>query len=142
MSFGRLGALGRGFGRLGSGGKSGTTLPTAPVLAMDALWTSADNTPDFTADFDATVIAGDSFRLQIQAAGGNWSSLISNTTHTITAPEDAADEASLSNGTLANGNYEARCNVTDGALTSNWSNTVSFTVSATSTSVTFYILGF
>lgn len=108
-------------------------LPTAPVLAMDPLWTSADSTPDFTADFDATVEAGDDFRLQIQAAGGDWSSPVSDTTHTITAPEDTADEASLSNGSLSNGNYEARCNVTDGILTSNWSNTVSFTVAATGT---------
>lgn len=103
--------------------------PTAPVLAMDPLWTTADNTPDFTANFDVTVAAGDDFRLQIQAAGGDWSSLLSDTTHTITAPEDAADEASLSNGTLSNGNYEARCNVTHGT-TSNWSNTVSFTIAA------------
>lgn len=104
---------------------------SAPVLAMDPVWTTADNTPDFTADFDATVGVGDAFRLQIQTAGGNWSSLLSDTTHTITAPEDAADEASLSNGSLSNGNYEARCNVTDGVLTSGWSNTVSFTVAAT-----------
>lgn len=124
----RLG-IPNGYG--GGVGGGGPTLPTAPVLAMDPLWTTADNTPDFTADFDDTVAAGDDFRLQIQAAGGNWSSLVSDTSHTITAPEDAADEASLSNGSLSNGNYEARCNVTHGT-TSNWSNTVSFTVAASS----------
>jgi hypothetical protein len=133
MSFGRLGAMGRGFGRLGvgAGTGSGVTLPTAPVLAMDPLWTTADNTPDFTADVDDTVAAGDDLRLQIQVAGGDWSSPVSDTTHTLTAPEDAANEASLSNGSLSNGNYEARCNVTH-TTTSNWSNTVSFTVNATS----------
>ncbi len=109
---------------------------STPVLAMDPLWTTTDNTPDFIADFDNTVIAGDSFRLQIQVAGGNWSSPVSDTNHTITAPEDAADEASLSNGSLSNGNYEARCNVTDGSTTSSGSNTVSFTVAATVTSGT------
>ena len=113
---------------------------TTPVLAMDPLWVTTDNTPDFTADFDDTVAAGDAFRLQIQVAGGNWSSPVSDTNHTITAPEDAANEANLSNGLLSNGNYEARCNVTHGT-TSNWSNTVSFTVSA-ATTATYYFLGF
>lgn len=113
-----------------SGSTPGGSAPTAPVLAMDPAWTTADNTPDFVADVDDTVAAGDDTRLQIQAAGGDWSVLLSDTTHEITAPEDAADEVSQGNGSLSNGNYEARMNVTrdsDG-LTSNWSNTVSFTV--------------
>lgn len=109
-------------------GGAGTT-PTAPVLAMDPAWTTADATPDFIADFDDTVAAGDSFRLQIQAAGGDWSSPVSDTNHTITAPEDATNQVSLSNGSLSNGNFEARANVTH-TTTSNWSNTVSFTIAA------------
>jgi hypothetical protein len=104
-------------------------MPNAPVLAMDPAWVTTDATPDFIADFDATVGAGDDVRLQIQAAGGDWSVLLSDTTHTITAPEDAANEASLSSGSLSNGNYSARCNVTHGSA-SGWSNTVSFTVAA------------
>lgn len=120
---------------LGGAGVS-PDLPTAPVLAMDPIWTTADATPDFIADFDDTVVAGDSFRLQIQASGGDWSSPVSDTNHLITAPEDAANEASLSNGSLSNGNYEARCNVTHGT-TSNWSNTVSFTVAAASNNLIF-----
>ena len=128
MSFGRLGALGRGFGRLG-GATSGGSLPTAPVLAMDPLWTTADDTPDFTIDIDDTVTAGDSVRLQIQAAGGDWSSPVSDTNHVITSPEDAANEVDLSLTALANADYEARANVTH-TNTSNWSNTVSFTISA------------
>jgi hypothetical protein len=133
MAFGKLGALGRGFGHLGALGTAGASpdLPTAPVLAMNPLWVTTDATPDFTATFDATVGAGDDFRLQIQASGGDWSVLVSDTTHEITAPEDAADEASLSNGSLANADYDARCNVTDAGGTSNW-NTVSFTVAAVS----------
>lgn len=132
MSFGRLGSLGGGFGSLGALGGAGVSpdLPTAPVLAMDPAWLTTDATPDFIADFDDTVAAGDDFRLQIQASGGDWSVLLSDTTHEITAPEDAANEASLSNGSLSNGDYEARCNVTDAGGTSAWSNTVSFTVAA------------
>ncbi len=132
MAFGRLGSLGAGFGRLGGLGGAGASLPTAPVLAMDPAWTTADNTPDFVADVDDTVAAGDDTRLQIQDAGGDWSVLVSDTTHEITAPEDAANEVSQGNGSLANGDYDARMNVTrdsDG-LTSNWSNTVSFTIAA------------
>ena len=131
-----MGAVRRGgFGSAGALGGSGVSLPTAPVLAMDPLWVTTDATPDFVADFDDTVGAGDDFRLQIQAAGGDWSVLVSDTAHTITAPEDAANEASLSNGSLANANYEARCNVTHGS-TSNWSNTVSFTIAAVSSNYT------
>lgn len=105
----------------------GSGLPTAPVLTITSA--SSDDTPEFTIDIDNTVTAGDSIRLQIQVAGGDWSSLVSDTTHDITAPEDAANEINLALAALANGNYEARCNVTDGVLTSNWSNTVSFTIS-------------
>lgn len=114
----------------GLGGAGGSTAPTAPVLAMDPLWDTTDNTPSFAITFDATVTAGDDLRLQIQAAGGDWSSLISDTTHDITAPEDVADAVSLAVGTLANGNYEARANVTTSGGTSSWSNAVSFTIAA------------
>ncbi len=131
MAFGRLGALGRGFGSLGAVlGGSGVSLPTAPVLAMDPLWVTTDNEPDFTITFDLTVTAGDDVRLQVQAAGGDWSSLVSNTLHDITAPEDAADEVDLALAALSNANYEARANVVTGLGTSNWSNTVSFTIAA------------
>lgn len=134
MALGAMGVVSRGgFGSAGAlGGAVNPDLPTAPVLAMDPAWVTTDATPDFIADVDDTVAAGDDTRLQIQAALGDWSVLLSNTTHEITAPEDAANEISQGNGSLANGDYEARMNVTrdsDG-LTSNWSNTVSFTVAA------------
>jgi len=134
MSFGRLGALGRGFGRLGGllGSASGSAAPTAPVLAMHPSWVTTDNEPDFTVTIDDTVAAGDTTRLQVQAAGGDWSVLVSNTTHVITAPEDAANEMDLALAALPNAAYEARANVTDGVLTSNWSNTVPFPVAAVS----------
>jgi hypothetical protein len=131
MNFGKLGARG-GFGSLGVlGSASGSvTLPTAPVLAMDPAWTTADSTPDFIIDIDETIGAGDDVQLQIQASGGDWSVLVHDSTHEITAPEDAANEISLSNGSLANGDYEARARVNDGVSNSNWSNTQSFTIAA------------
>lgn len=135
MSFGRLGALGRGFGSFGHLGSPGGSTPpaiSAPVLAMDPLWVTTDNEPDFTIDVDDTVVATDTVRLQVQAAGGDWSVLVSNTTHVITAPEDAANEIDLALAALPNAAYEARANVTDGVVTSNWSNTVSFTIAAAS----------
>lgn len=135
MNFGRLGAL---FGRLGSRG-AGASRPSAPVLAMDPAWTSADNTPDFTIDVDETVTAGDTVTLQVQVDGGNWSSLIVNSAHVITSGEDSANQVDLATGSIAGGSYEARAKVhhsTDSA----WSNTVSFTVD--SSAVTYYILGF
>ena len=113
--------------------------PTAPVLAMDPLWTTADSTPDFTIDIDDTIAEGDDVQLQIQAALGDWSSLVHDSTHTITAPEDAANEIDLSNGALSNGDYEARARVTrasDSAV-SDWSNTQSFTIAATSSNLIF-----
>ena len=134
MAFGRLGALGRGFGALGSGllGSASGSVPSisAPVLAMHPSWVTTDNEPDFTITVDDTVEAGDDVRLQVQVSGGDWSSPVSDTTHDITAPEDAADEIDLALAALSNANYEARANVTDGVVTSNWSNTVSFTVAA------------
>jgi hypothetical protein len=134
MAFGRLGALGRGFGHLGGlpGSAGGSPSISAPVLAMDPAWVTTDNEPDFTIDVDDTVVAGDDVRLQVQAAGGDWSVLISDTTHEITAPEDAANEIDLALAALPNANYEARANVTDGVVTSDWSNTVPFTVAASS----------
>jgi hypothetical protein len=139
MAFGKLGALGRGFGHLGAllGSASGPSI-SAPVLAMDPLWVTTDNEPDFVIDVDDTVVAGDDVRLQVQVAGGDWSSPISDTTHDITAPEDAANEIDLALAALPNANYEARANVTDGVVTSNWSNTVSFTVAAVTSGLNVY----
>lgn len=135
MNFGRLGAL---FGRLGSRG-AGASRPSAPVLAMDPAWISSDNTPDFTIDVDETVTAGDAVTLQVQASGGNWSSLVVNSAHTITSGEDSANQVDLATGAIAGGSYEARAKVHHNS-DSAWSNTVSFTITATAS--TFYILGF
>jgi len=119
-------------GHLGSAGGEAAPTISAPVIDMDPAWVTTDNEPDFTIDVDSTVEAGDTVRLQVQAALGDWSVLVSNTNHIITAPEDAANEIDLALAALPNAAYEARANVTDGVVTSNWSNTVPFTVAAVS----------
>lgn len=106
--------------------------PTAPILAMDPAWVTTDATPDFTVDIDDTIGAGDDLRLQIQVAGGDWSSPVDDVTHTITALEDAANEIALGSGSLSNASYEARARVDDGTVSA-WSNVVSFTVAAVAT---------
>ena len=112
-------------------------VPTTPVLSL----VSATTTAVFTIDVDNTIGAGDSVELQVQVTGGSWSPLVSDTVHTITAGEDAANQINLSLG-LPNGSYDARAQVTDTVgtgLTSAWSNTVvNFTISgAVSTQIYF-----
>lgn len=103
--------------------------PVAPILSLNSI-VGADATFDF--ELDNTIVAGDQLRRQVQLAGGSWSALVDDTTHTITAPEDVADEVSSSILSLANGNYEIRGYVIVGGTSSVASNTVSFTISATS----------
>ena len=102
--------------------------PTAPVLIL----VSATTTATFTIDVDNTIAAGDSVELQVQVTGGSWTTLVSDTVHTITSGEDAANQINLSLG-LPNGSYDARALVTDTmgtGLSSPWSNTVvNFTIS-------------
>jgi hypothetical protein len=139
-----FGTSGAGFGRPSTKHAPGTggapTAPTAPTLTL----VSATSTATFTVDVDNTIAAGDSVELQIQTTGGDWTTLVSDTTHTITSGEDAANQINLSLG-LPNGSYDARTRVTDTVgtgLTSAWSNVVAnFTISI-SYIPTFYILGF
>lgn len=112
---------------------------SAPVLSVLSV---TGNSVSFAADVDNTIVAGDSLRLQIQVSGGDWSSPVYDNTHVITAPEDAANEIDLTASLPIIGNtYQARCDVTHGAATSSWSNTVSFTTTTTYIP-TFYFLGF
>jgi fibronectin-binding autotransporter adhesin len=99
---------------------------TAPVLA----WISSptQNSPQFTIDIDRTIVAGDTVRLQMEATGGSWSSLVSDTTHTITTDEFGVSTVNLNLAPLANATYDARVDVTHGAGTSAWSNVVSGTI--------------
>ena len=116
--------------------------PTQPVLSL----VSATTTAIFTIDIDNTIGAGDSVELQVQVTGGSFTSLVSDTVHTITSGEDAANQINLSVG-LPNGSYDARARVTDTVgtgLTSAWSNTVvNFTISGVVSYIpTYYFLGF
>jgi hypothetical protein len=111
------------------GGVIGTTVlpPSAPVLIL----VSATSTAVFTVDVDNTIGVGDSIELQVQLTGGSWSPLFSDTVHTITTGEDAANQINLSLG-LPNGSYDARARVekTSTGLYSSFSNTVTnFTIS-------------
>jgi len=137
MSFGRLGALGRGFGRLGGllGSPGGVALPTAPVLAMDPLWDTTQATPLYV--IDAAWADQDDLQFEVQVAGGDWSGA-TVTNHTVTSGEISGTEIDFPGGALANGNYEARCKFKHfGGSYSLYSNQpgavpVSFTVNATS----------
>lgn len=100
---------------------------STPVLAITS--TSAQPNPAFTIDMDDTVGAGDIIELQIQVTGGSWTSFASDTIHTITSGEDGANEVDLSLSALSSGTYDARCDVSNGTVTSAWSNTVTFVIS-------------
>lgn len=106
------------------GGARGSSGPTAPVLALLGV---AGSAVSFSIDVDDTVVAGDTVTLQTQITAGDWSSLITNTTHTITSGEDAANEIDLTPAGFANGNYDARAKAHH-MSDSGWSNTVSFTI--------------
>jgi len=134
MSFGRLGALGRGFGRLGGllGSSGGVTLPTAPVLAMDPLWDTTQATPLYI--IDAAWADQDDLQFEVQVAGGDWSGA-TVTNHTVTSGEISGTEIDFPGGALANGNYEARCKFKHfGGSYSAYSNIVSFTINAAASS--------
>jgi hypothetical protein len=95
----------------------------SPVLALTSPTT--DNTPDFTLTGDLAV--NDVTRFQY----ANNSSFTGATdiTHTITAPEDAANAFSFSTGALANGTWYFRARVERPVVgNSAWSNTVTETI--------------
>lgn len=98
-----------------------------PIMAL--ISATGVSMPQFQIDFDNTVVAGCTIELQEQTAGGNWSSLLVDVTHTITSAEDAADTFAFAASALSNGSYEARCRTSNGLTTSQWSNVVPFSVS-------------
>jgi hypothetical protein len=99
----------------------------SPVLTLTSPVT--DNTPDFTLAGD--LAAADVTRFQY----ANNSSFTGATdiTHTITAPEDAANSFNFSTGALANGTWYFRARVERPVIgNSGWSNTVSETIATSS----------
>jgi hypothetical protein len=146
MAIGKLGAKG-GFGRsgaaLGRAGTSGPAAPSAPVLSL-----ASESAGLITLNWDVnnTVAAGDTLTRQVQIAGGNWSSLLDNTSHVITSGEDTANQITASQYQApSNASYDIRGDVTSAATskTSSWSNILTVVVSdIVSSSPTYYILGF
>lgn len=125
-----LGGLGLRLGRLGHlGSASGSPAgPTAPVLAMAPAWTTADATPDFTAN--AAWADQDDLQFEIQPALGDWSSAVVSH-HTVTTSEITGIAIDFALGAQSNGDYEARCKFKHSVGSySGYSNIVSFTIAA------------
>ena len=96
--------------------------PTAPVLSVVE---PVSDPPSFTAVIDDTVGENDSYWLQMQADGGDWSTLLVDDTDTITSGEDAANQIDATVSALGAGSYDARMAVRDGSGPwSSWSNVV------------------
>jgi len=113
---------------MGASGAVAVERPTAPVLSLVEPVTDP---PSFTAVIDDTVGSGDSYQLQVQADGGDWSTLLVDDTDTITSGEDAANQIDATVSALGAGNYDARMRVRDGSGPwSNWSNVVDVVITA------------
>lgn len=113
---------------LDGGGSPGVAAPTAPVLSVVEPVTDP---PSFTAVIDDTVGEADSYQLQVQADGGDWSTLLVDDTDTITSGEDAANEIDATVSALGAGSYDARMRVREGSGPwSSWSNVVDVVITA------------
>jgi hypothetical protein len=112
---------------IGSGSGGGTPAPDAPVLSENS---ESAGLVSLLWDIDATVAAGDTLIRQVQVSGGNWSSLVDNTSHVITSGEDSANQISASLQ-LGNGTYDIRGFVKSGTTgkTSAASNVLTITIS-------------
>jgi hypothetical protein len=119
-----------GSNALGGAGGSPVVLPTAPVLDMDPLWDTTQSIPLWV--IDAAWEDQDDLQFEVQANGGDWSGA-TVTNHTVTSGEITGTEIDFPSGSLANGDYEARCKFKhDGGSYSLYSNIVDFTIAATS----------
>lgn len=104
--------------------------PSAPLLSLDS---EIAGLVSLRWAIDNSIGAGDSLRRQVQVAGGNWSSLLDDTTHVITSPEDTVDQISASL-TLPNGTYDIRgFAIKSGGATSSPSNTLTISISDAAT---------
>jgi hypothetical protein len=123
MAFGRLGALGRGFGSLGGllGSAGGSVVvPAAPALTWNSLET--DNEPDFLVDLPSGNVdptrdaaAGDHLIIEYQLqAGGAWTEYVDRT---LIADDITDDTITITGvGPVANGSYYFRARIERGAL--------------------------
>src|SRR3954462_13551950 len=122
MSFGRLGALGRGFGRLGGGGKSG------PVLNLSA--------SSYPANSALNTVIG---TLSVSGGTGTYTYTFTNNPGTLFNISTASLRDNT--GTLAAGSYPITIQANNGAGSIV---TKAFLITATGAGVTssFYIYGF
>jgi hypothetical protein len=136
MAFGRLGALGRGFGSLGSLGNAGeaVVVPAAPALTWNSL--EADDEPDFLVDLpsgnvdpDEDAAAGDHLIIEYQLqAGGAWTEYVDRT---LIAGDITDDTITITGvGSVANGSYYFRARIERGALIGTNSTNTSVTINA------------
>lgn len=104
-----FGGMGRSHGRMGAAslGRPGNSTPgpTAPVLSLVS---EVAGLVTLQWVIDDTVAAGDSLHRQAQISGGNWSSLLDDTTHVITSGEDTANTIAASLTFASNGTYDIR----------------------------------
>lgn len=97
--------------------------PTSIVLSrtISPEYTAAN--PGFGIQMPNTKGTGTVVQIQVQAAGGSWSSLLINTTNTLNVTQDEYEKVSNPQTALSSGNKEARA-IVDGVT----SNVVSWTV--------------
>lgn len=102
---------------------------SAPVL----LWTgdALDAKPDADLTFDSSAGTGAIVTEQLSSDAG-FSSIYTTLTHTLTAPEVAAETADLTwtDPSLVDGIWYMRAKITDGGMDSPWSNTETITIAA------------
>jgi hypothetical protein len=141
MTFGRMGALGRGFGRMGSGGVIAEALaPAAVVLIWDE--DSADTRPDFDVDLPSgqgaplDAEADDVLRIQYRLQSGVDADYATYLTDTLDAGEVAGDTITVSGvDPLTGGAYYFRARLErDAAYFGVWSNVESVNVAPQITS--------
>lgn len=131
MSFGYLGSLGRGYGRMGTGG----VVANDPLLTIGSLsdhaWTSnpsSDATPGFDINLPADAAAG--MELVGQYGGSNTEWL----RYTLTGTDVLNDTIAVTGGTdIPDGTHSARFRLEDGAEYSAWLSVTDITI-ATATS--------
>lgn len=111
----------------------GPEAPTAPVLSLDGV-VAGVVTLDFVVD--ETIGEGDGRQLQVQADGGDWSTLLVDDTGSISSGENAASAIEEDVSAFSAGDYDARLRVREGSdgPWSNWSNVVDFEVEDTAPS--------
>lgn len=129
MTFGRLGTLGSGFGRLGSGGGSAIdplTPPDPPTITLTS--GATDLTPEFTFVASINLEEDDVIRFYDQTIG------LLAPAHTVTAGEAGGDPIYLDIAELTPGDYDFYATHARSGAESDPSNVESITLTSGSSS--------